>query len=377
MSRLAPRLRVAARLLQQLCKLSAWSRKKPKAPTRILVLHHLLLGDSLMLTGLLAKLAEQYPQAQRFVACPQALAGLYATQPFGITALGWDPRSSAGLQSLFAAAPFDMVVIPAENRYSPLARALGARWVIGFAGDRPAWKNFLLDEAVPFPKTPRAFADFCCDLVSGPPPQTYTPEAWPLPPCTAFNAPQQAYAVLHPGASTPLKYWPAERWMALADWFLAQGLQPVWSAGAKEKALVASLDPQERFPSLAGLLDLNQLAHLYRQARIVVCPDTGVAHLARIVGVPTVALFGPGSSLISGAGQYWHASPFVALSHDISCRNQDVTFRRHEPWIHRCARSLGAAPHQCQQARCMEAISLEDVQAACLQVVPALPQNPA
>lgn len=375
MSRLAPRLRVAASLLGQLCKLSAWQRKKPDAPARILVLHHLLLGDSLMLTGLLAKLAEQYPQAQRFVACPQALAGLYSDHPFGVTALGWDPRSSAGLQSLFAAAPFDLVVIPAENRYSPLARALGARWVIGFAGDRPAWKNWLLDEAVPFPQTPRAFADFCCDLVSGAPPETYAPDTWPLPPGIAFNSPLQAYAVLHPGASTPLKYWPGERWLALADWFLTQGIQPVWSAGAKEKALVASLDPQGRFPSYAGQLDLNQLAQLYRQARIVVCPDTGVAHLARIVGVPTVALFGPGSSLISGAGQYWRSSPFVAFSHDIDCRNQDVTFRRHEQWIHRCARSQGTAPHQCPRPRCMEAIGLEEVQAACLQVMQAPAQK--
>lgn len=369
MSRLAPRLRVAACLLRQLCRPAFWRRSKPGAPGRILVLHHLLLGDSLMLTGLLATLAERYPHAQRFVACPQALTGLYAGHPFGITALGWDPRSSAGLQALFATAPFDMVVIPAENRYSLLARALGARWVIGFAGDRPAWKNWLLDEACPFPKTPRAFADFCSDLPGGPPPQSYAPDAWPLPACGEFEIPQQPYAVLHPGASTRLKYWPHERWLALADWLLTQGIQPVWSAGIKEKDLVASLDPQGRFHSYAGELDLNQLARLYREASVVICPDTGVAHLARIVGVPAVALFGPGSSLISGAGQYWHASPFVALSHDISCRDQDVTFRRHEPWIQRCARSYGMGPGQCAQPRCMEAISLAEVQAACLQVM--------
>ena len=44
--------------------LARWGfrRRAPAGPRRILVLHHLLLGDTLMLTALLAKLREQYPR---------------------------------------------------------------------------------------------------------------------------------------------------------------------------------------------------------------------------------------------------------------------------------------------------------------------------
>ena len=54
-----------------------------------------------------------------------------------------------------------------------------------------------------------------------------------------------------------------------------------------------------------GALDLAQLWHLLAGAELLVAPDTGVAHLGRIVGAPTVTLFGPGSALLCGAGDFW------------------------------------------------------------------------
>lgn len=360
MSRAGSRLFILSRLAGRLLP---WRRQRPEAPRRILVLHHLLLGDTLMLTPLLARLAALHPQAERYLSCPPALAPLYARQPFGFTALPWQPRRG-DIAALRRHAPYDLVIIPAENRYSPLARVLG-RHVRGFADDKPAWKNWLLDEALPFPHAPAAFGDFCATLAGDAPHQVFSPQDWPLPAAAPFERPATPCAVLHLGASSPLKYWPAERWAALADALAAQGVTPVWSAGAKETALVAAADPQGRYPSLAGKLDLAQLAQLFAEARLIVCPDTGVAHLARIVGTPTVALFGPGSSLISGAGEYWRDSPFTALSIDIACRNQTHTFRRERAWIQRCSRSMGDAPGQCPQARCMEGITLERVLQAC------------
>ena len=47
--------------------LARWgvARRRPAAPRRILVLHHLLLGDTLMVTALLAKLRERHPGGGR------------------------------------------------------------------------------------------------------------------------------------------------------------------------------------------------------------------------------------------------------------------------------------------------------------------------
>src|SRR5207249_3122803 len=154
-------------------------------------------------------------------------------------------------------------------------------------------KNWQVDRLIPYPDRPAAWGDIAAQLVDGPAPSPYRTSEWLAPPGGDFERPDGAYAVLHVGASSPLKRWAAARWVEIAEALVARGIEPVWSAGANETALVDAIDPERRFPSLAGRLDLAQLWHLLAGARLLVVPDTGVAHLGRIVGVPTVALFGP------------------------------------------------------------------------------------
>jgi ADP-heptose:LPS heptosyltransferase len=167
--------------------------------------------------------------------------------------------------------------------------------------------------------------------------------------------------VLHVGASTPLKLWPADRWARLADWLVARNITPVWSAGRSQEEIVHACDPQRRFASYAGNLDLPQMWRLLANAQVLVAPDTGIAHLGRVVGVPTVALFGPGSAIISGAGAFWRDAPYRAVTVEhFPCRDQRILFRREIPWVRRCARTLA----ECPEPLCMQAIPVAAVTAA-------------
>jgi ADP-heptose:LPS heptosyltransferase len=56
----------------------------------------------------------------------------------------------------------------------------------------------------------------------------------------------------------------------------------------------AGLDPGA---VLAGRTTLRQLTALVAGATLVVCGDTGIAHLATALGTPSVILFGPTSPL--------------------------------------------------------------------------------
>ncbi|MGE5027458.1 MAG: glycosyltransferase family 9 protein, partial [Betaproteobacteria bacterium] len=166
------------------------------------------------------------------------------------------------------------------------------------------------------------------------------------------------HCVLHVGASSPLKAWPAADWRALAEAVAQRGLNVVWSGGRGEERLVAEIDPAGRHPSYAARLDLAQLWQLLAGANLLVCPDTGIAHLGRLAGTPTVTLFGPGSATICGAGDFWRDAPYRAVTvADFPCRNQNILFRRAIPWVRRCGRS----PRECAAPACMQAITPDSV----------------
>lgn len=351
MSRLQTRVVTIARALLHTLRQRP---REPRTVRRILLAHYLLLGDTLLLAPLLAKLAARYPDAEKIVLARPAVATLFSGQPYGWRCLPFDPRDRASVQDLFAVGGFDLAFVLGDNRYSWLARAAGARWIVGFADDRPRWKNWMIDQPLPHAGTPMAWADMAATLTPGEPPLPYCPGDWPAPRTTPPAMPCVPFAVLHVGASSPLKLWPSERWRELAKWLAGRGLLTVWSCGRGEETLVDAIDPERRSPRHCGDLSLAQLWHLLAASRLLVCPDTGVAHLGRLVGVPTLTLFGPGSAPLHGAGRFWQNSPFRALTETpFPCRDQAILFRREVDWVRRCQRT----PAQCPEAKCMAAIS--------------------
>ncbi len=357
--RFAGRARVVARALARRVS-SLGRRKAPQEPRRILIAHHLLLGDTLMLTSLLAKLRARYPLADIVMALPEAFAPLYQRAPYGMRALGWNPRAPAR-SPLWRERGFDLAFVPGDNRVSWLAQALGSRWIVGFGGDRPACKSWPFDELHRYPDRPAAWTDMVATLADGSPPTPYTRRDWSDPAADPFELPRGRYAVLHVGASTLLKRWEPDKWRSLAAWLAARDIEPVWSAGSGEEAIVRDCDPDARHRSYAAALSLPQLWRLLADAALLVAPDTGVAHLGRVISVPTVALFGPGSALISGAGLFWRDAPFRAVTVDpFPCRDQQLLFKREIAWVRRCGRGIG----ECPRPRCMEAIDPAQVCAA-------------
>jgi ADP-heptose:LPS heptosyltransferase len=336
-------------------------RKAGEGPVRrVLVAHNLLLGDTLMLTPLLAKLRERHPAAQVHLLAAPAVVPLYAGHPYGVRALAFAPSRAATTRGLMAQPAYDLAFVAGDNRYSWLAAALGARHIVAHTGG-PARSNWFVDEARPYPDEPAAWGDMVAALLDGGDPAPYGRGDWPDPPAAPFDLPTAPYAVLHVGASTPLKRWLPERWNALARALSDEGLRVVWSAGRGEEAIVAECDPGRDFSSYAGQLDLPQLWRLLRGAALAVAPDTGVSHLGRAAWTPTVTLFGPGSRVLCDSGRFWRDTPWLGIGEEtFPCRDQQRLFHRDVAWVRRCARSVA----ECPEPRCMHAISVEAALAA-------------
>lgn len=357
MSRLAARLHVLPRAFAR----GLVRGTRPADPRRILVAHHLLLGDTLMLAALLKRLQRLYPRAAIDMTVPLALMPLFAGRPYGVEAIAYDPHQPGTARAVTRRGPYDLALVPGENRHALLARAAGARWIVALDRDTPGWKNRAADELVAWPEAPTNLADIFASL-AGPGDERYALGDWPSPPVPPPPLPTSPYAVLHVGAGSPLRLWEAARWRALADTLAADGLAIVWSGGPKEETLVEAIGPAPGEHSLAGRLDLAQLWHLLAGARLLVAPDTGVAHLAKLTATPTVCLFGQGSDVLFSAGRFWRDHRFAAvIEPDFPCRDQRTLFKRQIAWVRRCQRG----PDRCAAAVCMEALGVERVREAC------------
>jgi ADP-heptose:LPS heptosyltransferase len=108
--------------------------------------------------------------------------------------------------------------------------------------------------------------------------------------------PRPGAIVIHPGARYEARRWPPDRFAAIAAALRDAGHPVVVSGGAAERPLAVAVADQaglDRADVLAGRTDTLDLAALVATARLVVCGDTGVGHLATAYGTPSVLLFGP------------------------------------------------------------------------------------
>jgi ADP-heptose:LPS heptosyltransferase len=98
--------------------------------------------------------------------------------------------------------------------------------------------------------------------------------------------------MLHPGASAGARRWPADRFAAVGRELTQRGHDVVVTGNRAEEALASEVATAAGGRALLGL-HITELAALVAGARLVVCGDTGVAHLASTYGTPSVVIYGP------------------------------------------------------------------------------------
>jgi ADP-heptose:LPS heptosyltransferase len=106
--------------------------------------------------------------------------------------------------------------------------------------------------------------------------------------------------VLVPGASRrgAIKRWPLRHWITLAR-MLKDRCELRWSLGPEEEELRAWLPEHTGVPAFPHLA-WWELAAAVRQADRVVAPDTGLLHLAVVLGVPVLGLYGSSDPVVAG-----------------------------------------------------------------------------
>ena len=123
------------------------------------------------------------------------------------------------------------------------------------------------------------------------------------------------YVIIHPGATSASRRWPIERFAAVADGLASDGLRVGITGVPGEEETTGALVDAMRSPAedLCGTTSLGGFAALLQGARLLVCSDTGAAHLAAALGVPAVVVF------LSGDHVRWSHPGHRAARAQVEC----------------------------------------------------------
>lgn len=102
------------------------------------------------------------------------------------------------------------------------------------------------------------------------------------------------YFCVHPGARSREKCWPPQLFAQVADLLAEEsGLRVVLTGSTKETDLTAAVAAHMRHAALdtAGPLSIGGMAALMSGARLLLCNDTGVSHIAAALRLPSVVVF--------------------------------------------------------------------------------------
>jgi ADP-heptose:LPS heptosyltransferase len=264
----------------------------------LVALRALGLGDLLTAVPALRALADAYPDHLRLLAAPRPLAPLAALTGAVHATVPVTPLAS--LPPLLQAADVAVNLHGKGPQSHQVLLAARPRRLVAFTHpDVPAGRP-----APPWNEEEHEVVRWCRLLEAHGIPADPTRLALASPggslPAGAAGA-----TVIHPGAASPARRWPADRWGAVARCEAEAGRRVLVTAGPGEEALAEAVvraaggDRPAALPAgavaRAGPTDLLRLAALVAAAGRVACGDTGVAHLATALGTPSVVLFGPTS----------------------------------------------------------------------------------
>jgi ADP-heptose:LPS heptosyltransferase len=101
-----------------------------------------------------------------------------------------------------------------------------------------------------------------------------------------------AYIVLHPGARAEQRRWSPAFFAQLGDWCAQAGYPVVLTGVEAERPLTAAVKAAMQAPVIdtTGQTTLGTLGVLVQEARLVICNDTGISHLAAALQTPSVVV---------------------------------------------------------------------------------------
>jgi lipopolysaccharide heptosyltransferase I len=175
-----------------------------------------------------------------------------------------------------------------------------------------------------------------------------------------FNAPSASFKrpliAIHAGTSqqTLYKRWMPRQYSQLADRLISElNATVIFTWGAEELEWVEGIRREMKEPSLLGprTESLTQLGEVYRHCDLYIGGDTGPMHIASLMGIPVVVIYGPTDPIVNEPfGKHKKVRKEVGCN---PCRNRS-----------------------CKDLTCLKMISVDDVFKATGEILSITDANP-
>ena len=325
------------------------SRLNDPTPPTVLVLRFSSAGDVLLTSAALEALERAWPDARIVVVTKAPFVDLVRTHPSVDAVVALAPGESAWSlrRRLSALQPTDVLDLHGKLRGALLRRLVAPRHRSAWR-NRPWYRSLGVRLGLTRYRSDRLVADRYHEAVErlvG-----HAVDKGRLRYVVAAEHVARTAAVLQeagvdlsrpvcgmsPGSQWLTKRWPADYYGALAAKLGDDGVQVVLADSRDEMEMTAAV--QKLAPlaiDLGGRLGLGELGGFIQHCALFVANDSGPMHLARALGVPTLALFGSTDpALFDFTG---HAAMFLGLE----CSPCSLYGRRRCPLGHfRCMREL-------------------------------------
>ena len=340
----------------------------PNTVHRILIPSQLLLGDAIFLVGFAARVGAHFPHSRVVIAGPSHLIEVCKRFGVGHEHYLWNPRSLRSLLAIRRGGYYALSFAVAEKHAPLWSRACGAYAVRAFEHSSSLIHNFLSDSLEPFPRRQMALGDLLLLLLT--PPRDTSLDRWrpsSSPTQTRCQSGKGGIKVLlHVGARNSNRRWLANYWSDLADKLRSHGYKIYWSYSESELEWARLIRKSVLDTDFDGKLTLSRLIDEIMTKDIIICPDTGIAHICKLTGTPSVVIYGQGNPAIHGNGIFWKAAPVRNLYvQNIKCRDMHQLFNRHVDWVVRCDRG----PKLCSNPYCQNLITPEEVYLAAMGIL--------
>lgn len=317
-------------------------------PFRILIRSTNWLGDSVISATAVRAIKQGRPDAHITVAAPAKIASIWKLVPEVDEILPLTSRSLFPTARLLKKqAPFDVAVLFPNSLRSALEVWLaGVPRRVGYRGHSRTWLlNQIvppLDQRGPIQHQVNHYLHLARSLGAE---VTSAPEISPR----NSQAPGSKIALCAGAEYGPAKRWLPERFAEVALAVAAQ--KPVqWhlfgTAADTEIGKQIAEPLGDRCVNRIGQTTLDELIAELRECRLLLTNDTGTMHLATLLGVPVVAIFGSTEDRLTGP----LGPGNVVIRHHVEC---SPCFLRECPI----------------DFRCMKAVTVEEVTAAVLRLL--------